>query len=139
MGLMMMKKNKYPTCGEEKIIYQNPTGPKSGSYGVVRGGSWYDDMQYLRAAYRDGCDPGYRYGYVGFRLVRTPCKRMGRQWANERKDLIKQILVLQIRLDEIVKYCEPYQKYMWAKYITGIAKAKADWRDNDTDLEPEDK
>lgn len=33
------------------------------------------------------------------------------------------------RLDEIVKYCEPHQDMMWAKYITGIALGKKDWRD----------
>lgn len=33
------------------------------------------------------------------------------------------------RLKEIVAYCEPHQEYMWAKYITALAKGKKEWRD----------
>ena len=63
--------------------------------------------------------------------VKSYILELKEQLANERKDLIKQIMGLQTRLDEIIKYCEPHQKYMWAKYITGFAKEKEDWRDND--------
>ena len=34
--------------------YSNPPGPPSGSYKVLRGGSWDDSWDYVRAAYR-GC------------------------------------------------------------------------------------
>ncbi|MBI4404117.1 MAG: formylglycine-generating enzyme family protein [Deltaproteobacteria bacterium] len=50
----------------------DPQGPNSGSSRVIRGGSWEIDAQYLRSAERDSYDPAYRYGIVGFRLVRTP-------------------------------------------------------------------
>jgi formylglycine-generating enzyme required for sulfatase activity len=50
----------------------NPTGPQSGSYRVVRGGSWGNVARDLRSAYRDAHGPGFRYYAVGFRLVRTP-------------------------------------------------------------------
>jgi formylglycine-generating enzyme required for sulfatase activity len=38
---------------------------------VVRGGSWFNDPQYLRAAYRYWFPPVVRDYYVGFRLART--------------------------------------------------------------------
>ena len=36
---------------------------------VLRGGSWYDDMGYARAAYRRGPVPDYPDGRLGFRVV----------------------------------------------------------------------
>jgi formylglycine-generating enzyme required for sulfatase activity len=38
---------------------------------VVRGGSWYDKSQNLRAAFRGSIDPSFRVNYFGFRLART--------------------------------------------------------------------
>jgi formylglycine-generating enzyme required for sulfatase activity len=38
---------------------------------VVRGGSWYDDPQFLRSAYRDWGEPTDRNDDIGFRLART--------------------------------------------------------------------
>ena len=49
----------------------NPTGATSGSYRVFRGGSWYDDPQYCRVAFRVDRTPGYRYDDLGFRLARA--------------------------------------------------------------------
>ena len=49
----------------------DPPGPSSGSYRVLRGGSWYDYALYCRSAYRDWDPPGGRYNYVGFRLARS--------------------------------------------------------------------
>jgi formylglycine-generating enzyme required for sulfatase activity len=48
-----------------------PTGPKAGSYRVLRGGSWYISARLLRSAFRNYGNPEYRGGNVGFRLVRT--------------------------------------------------------------------
>ncbi len=45
----------------------DPQGPGSGSYRVLRGGSWNNDPQNLRAANRDSAAPGYRSINVGFR------------------------------------------------------------------------
>jgi len=49
----------------------NPTGPKSGSHRVIRGGSWYGDPTDCRVADRGFGTPGYRGNSVGFRLART--------------------------------------------------------------------
>jgi formylglycine-generating enzyme required for sulfatase activity len=38
---------------------------------VIRGGSWFDDTQYVRAAARSWFAPGYRTGYIGFRCARA--------------------------------------------------------------------
>ena len=43
----------------------------SGSYRVVRGGSWYGNERNFRSAYRNYGFPDSRYSSVGFRLVRT--------------------------------------------------------------------
>jgi formylglycine-generating enzyme required for sulfatase activity len=38
---------------------------------VYRGGSWYSDAGYCRAAYRYGFTPSYRVNYLGFRVARV--------------------------------------------------------------------
>jgi formylglycine-generating enzyme required for sulfatase activity len=50
---------------------ENPVGPDSGSYRVVRGGSWRVGAGGCRSADRGGRDPGYRGDDLGFRLSRT--------------------------------------------------------------------
>ena len=47
---------------------KNPTGPKSGTYRVLRGGGWGDDAGYLRCSDRGSGGPSVRYLSVGFRL-----------------------------------------------------------------------
>ena len=47
----------------------NPMGPPSGSYRVVRGGSWGDGAAGCRSAFRYDGDPGFRFVSVGFRLA----------------------------------------------------------------------
>ncbi|NLV43001.1 MAG: formylglycine-generating enzyme family protein [Candidatus Hydrogenedentes bacterium] len=49
--------------------YLNPTGPTSGSYRLLRGGSWHADASDCRAAYRGVYSPYYRYYFIGFRLA----------------------------------------------------------------------
>jgi formylglycine-generating enzyme required for sulfatase activity len=48
----------------------NPAGPESGSVRVLRGGSWHDDADDCRSAYRGRFGPGYRLSNLGFRLSR---------------------------------------------------------------------
>jgi formylglycine-generating enzyme required for sulfatase activity len=51
----------------------NPTGPASGVYRVVRGGSWSGDSVWLRASGRGDFSPGGADGsFVGFRVARAP-------------------------------------------------------------------
>jgi len=47
----------------------NPKGPLSGQYRVLRGGSWRDIQYYARAAHRYRATPDYRDDYVGLRCA----------------------------------------------------------------------
>jgi iron(II)-dependent oxidoreductase len=48
---------------------ENPKGPASGQYRVLRGGSWVSDRYLVRAACRDMYDPDRRSRDYGFRVV----------------------------------------------------------------------
>ena len=50
----------------------DPKGANSGSYRVMRGGSWYDTSNYCRPANRNGDWPDNRLVYLGFRPVLAP-------------------------------------------------------------------
>ena len=50
----------------------DPTGSPAGSSRVYRGGWWYSDARYARAANRAYDPPGSRADDLGFRLVRAP-------------------------------------------------------------------
>lgn len=55
--------------------YKNPTGPKSGDYRVVRGGSWICESSYLRCASRDiWREPRAELKFFGFRTVMSLSK-----------------------------------------------------------------
>ncbi len=47
---------------------QNPTGPDSGEWRVIRGGAW-DSVDYIRSAFRNAYDPLARFDNLGFRCV----------------------------------------------------------------------
>lgn len=49
---------------------RNPTGPKSGRYKSVRGGSWKSKVVMLRTATRGGAFPQQREATIGFRCAR---------------------------------------------------------------------
>jgi formylglycine-generating enzyme required for sulfatase activity len=50
---------------------RNPTGPDSGSFRVLRGGSWSDLPKYLLTYGRFKLPPETRNSYTGFRCART--------------------------------------------------------------------
>lgn len=46
----------------------NPQGPSSGVFRVLRGGSCYNDPGLCRVSFRDGSNPDYHYDNGGLRL-----------------------------------------------------------------------
>ncbi|MEK7761082.1 MAG: SUMF1/EgtB/PvdO family nonheme iron enzyme [Nitrospirota bacterium] len=48
---------------------RNPTGPLTGTYKVIRGGSWDDEPVDVRSAYRGKYQPMERYDNIGFRCA----------------------------------------------------------------------
>jgi formylglycine-generating enzyme required for sulfatase activity len=77
-GLHDMSGNVWEWCWDwfdekyyNKSPRQNPIGPESGSFRVLRGGSWYVNPQDCRVADRSVNSPDDRSSYVGFRLART--------------------------------------------------------------------
>ena len=50
----------------------DPQGPATGTNRVFRGGCWFNGPGYCRSASRNYIDPGYGYGFIGFRAVLAP-------------------------------------------------------------------
>ena len=49
----------------------DPTGPTKGADRVIRGGGWFFDALYCRAAVRSDFSPDDRDDFLGFRLARS--------------------------------------------------------------------
>jgi formylglycine-generating enzyme required for sulfatase activity len=76
LGLYDMSGNVFEWCWDWYGSYPSGnleddyTGVSSGTYRVVRGGSWGNGAVILRSSYRYRYNPYDRYGSIGFRLVR---------------------------------------------------------------------
>ena len=78
-GMYDMSGNVYEWCNDwwGSTYYTtspstNPAGPSSGSYRVLRGGSWLNSSVVCRSSYRINSDPDARFVNGGFRVARTP-------------------------------------------------------------------
>ncbi len=63
--------NDWFVCGLGTSPVTDPPGPTSGTYRVLRGGSWYHTNSYLRCAHRNDYSPYNSEVYIGFRVSKT--------------------------------------------------------------------
>jgi len=74
LGLYDMSGNVWEWCWDswtDAVQADPPPGASSGSFRVLRGGSWDCHARYRRLALRVGGNPVYRFYDVGFRVVRS--------------------------------------------------------------------
>jgi sulfatase modifying factor 1 len=74
LGIYDMSGNVFEWCSDwwgayGTVAQTNPKGDSSGTYRVLRGGSWNNFARYCRSSNRNISTPGNRYYVNGFRLA----------------------------------------------------------------------
>lgn len=69
--------NDFFQCSLGTEAQQDPVGPATGFYRVLRGGSWGEGDSELRCAARNSLDPPLSHFYIGFRVARSAERASG--------------------------------------------------------------